>query len=291
MTAAEAIRITRILRPGSLETDKQEAFIGAYVDHVWRAWEIKTNVQKIPDIIDKQPITEDYAALTKFVSDHGIQQQPVALILLCGLPGCGKSHFSGHLVNLLGGDNTSVTAHVFSQDNIGSKNDLFATIEREIDSGNSRRDKTLRVFVIDRCNVTRVSRREIIDAVAQCWTNLRMRTSPPFLRRAYISNFQRTSVSELRIPVSRTPRSAPEKRHASCAQCRPIASPLLARLTDFSIVCVPFAHAMRPTVWPRRSAILFCQTRFRILTERGYISFRGRGIWSTWAPPLLTTRS
>jgi atypical dual specificity phosphatase len=123
MSAADAIRILRQLRPGSVETTEQELFIKRYSDELWKRAE-------------QPPMPEEEESP---LSVQGSLSPVISLIVLCGLPGSGKSWFSSILEQ--SGGYVRVC-----QDDMGSRN----ACERAV--GNAARSG--RPIVVDRCNPT-----------------------------------------------------------------------------------------------------------------------------------------
>lgn len=145
MSAGEAIATVRSMRPGSIETTQQEDFVKEWVSALWKRRKLL-----LPRMVEPpaSPLIIE-----------GTVNPEVDLLLLCGLPGSGKSWFSqaivrrGGLINKPheGSRNTSPIWRIISQDDAGSR----ATCERDIGRAGSR-------VVLDRCNPSSDERRDWI---------------------------------------------------------------------------------------------------------------------------------
>lgn len=78
----QAIQMIRRIRPGSLESRRQEDFVGAWLSHRW-----KTAYQS------SSKIEEQWTTLTREINPKGYSTglSSVRFIMLVGLPGSGKS--------------------------------------------------------------------------------------------------------------------------------------------------------------------------------------------------------
>ncbi|KAJ3325950.1 hypothetical protein HDV06_002335 [Boothiomyces sp. JEL0866] len=133
MNATEAIELIRNLRPGSIETTKQEEFVALFASTCWA----RIGSQKsIYSGIDPH---EDVEGKIKCA---GIMNNRPSFIILQGLPASGKSWFS----SILKQNNWLVV----SQDESGSKE----ICERELSSYSKRLGSDIKV-VVDRCNPTK----------------------------------------------------------------------------------------------------------------------------------------
>ncbi|TYZ60083.1 hypothetical protein PybrP1_000664 [[Pythium] brassicae (nom. inval.)] len=84
MAADEAIRTLRAIRPGSIETERQEAVVAAYSSLLWKRRSV------LPALVAEPPVS------TPLVS--GAPLEGTDLLVLCGLPGSGKTTFRQMLV-------------------------------------------------------------------------------------------------------------------------------------------------------------------------------------------------
>ncbi|KAI9104765.1 hypothetical protein DFS34DRAFT_212182 [Phlyctochytrium arcticum] len=125
LSAADAIRILRSMRPTSIENKEQEDFVGRYVQHLYKT------VSQPPKTLIPEPTGE--LAIT------GQWIRKPSLIVCCGLPGSGKSTFAATLGDHFGFD-------VVCQDELGSRDACEAAISTAAKSGKS--------VIVDRCNPT-----------------------------------------------------------------------------------------------------------------------------------------
>ncbi|MCO5613655.1 hypothetical protein L7F22_067933 [Adiantum nelumboides] len=185
-SAAQAIEILRTLRPGSIETREQESFIATYLQYLYR------NVGKEA----VQPFLEPETAL---ILDGSLDKN-VSLIVCCGLPGSGKSHFAKLLQD-------GLDFAVISQDDVGGKEACFAEMGNAV--------KARKKIVVDRCNPTAQSRREFLTMAwrpksalcvyfhydtALCVQRADNRTNHPTIRQGradrIVSSFDKTFVAQ-----------------------------------------------------------------------------------------------
>ncbi|KAJ3180058.1 hypothetical protein HDU87_002282 [Geranomyces variabilis] len=132
-SAAGAIAVVRALRPGSIETEAQEAFVKRYVQSLY----------KIIAEPERTPVAEPDAPLV--LTGSFFSPRRPQLVVCCGLPGSGKSFLSQQLAER--------AAYVrISQDDSGSK----SACETEF----SAAWKAGKRIVIDRCNPTVDARAE-----------------------------------------------------------------------------------------------------------------------------------
>ncbi|CAF3133270.1 unnamed protein product [Rotaria socialis] len=131
MSAAEAVEKLRQLRPGSIETDQQERFVHTYVSAVWKR---QAALPPLPDEPDGLPLEIE-----------GQLDGNIDLIMLCGVPGSGKSHVARMILT------RDEQWTIISQDETGSRD----TCEREL----GRPGKYSKV-ILDRCNPDRADRKE-----------------------------------------------------------------------------------------------------------------------------------
>ncbi|CAE7162005.1 unnamed protein product [Rhizoctonia solani] len=145
MSANEAITTIRLIRPGSIETTHQEEFVKDWVSALW-----KRNKLLLP----RTP--EPHA--TPLLTDGSVSPD-VDLLVLCGLPGSGKSWFSQAIVRRGGflgkgvGSLRSLTHswRIVSQDETRSRSTCEADIGRTGQEGSRA--------ILDRCNPTSEERR------------------------------------------------------------------------------------------------------------------------------------
>ncbi|KAG9564019.1 hypothetical protein KCU71_g6981, partial [Aureobasidium melanogenum] len=124
MYPAEAMKLLRHMRPGSIETIEQETFVRDYAQYLVSGKE-KVAVQEttIPEPQDSLEL------------DGELPKSP-SLIVCCGIPGSGKSTFASRLVTR--------GYIVICQDELGSKTACLNALSNALGSG----QKT----IIDRCN-------------------------------------------------------------------------------------------------------------------------------------------
>jgi atypical dual specificity phosphatase len=137
MSAGEAIDKLRQLRPGSIETEEQERFVHTFVSTVWKRQSV---LPPLPDEPEGIPLEIE-----------GQIDGNIDLVMLCGLPGSGKSHVAQMMMIR---DDRWI--HI-SQDETRSRD----TCEREI----GRPGKHSKA-ILDRCNPDRVDRKQWL-ALAQ----------------------------------------------------------------------------------------------------------------------------
>lgn len=147
MSANEAIIALRLMRPGSIETSHQEEFIKIWVSTLWKRR--KLLLPRIPE----PPATPLFM--------DGLVNPNADLLVLCGLPGSGKSWFSQAIMQRGGFLNRSMhnihnvnlahTWRIISQDESGSR----ITCE----TGISRTGMPGSRAILDRCNPTCDERR------------------------------------------------------------------------------------------------------------------------------------
>ncbi|TPX57211.1 hypothetical protein PhCBS80983_g03979 [Powellomyces hirtus] len=128
----EIIRLLRHMRPGSIETAEQERFVSSYVSHIWKS--IASHDTTILEPTDHA------------LHINGPFPQSTRTIILCGLPGSGKSTFATRLCE-------RGEFMLISQDDIGKDASLNAL-------GTAAKTKTR--FVLDRCNATIAARKDIL---------------------------------------------------------------------------------------------------------------------------------
>ncbi|KAF8679916.1 ATP dependent DNA ligase [Rhizoctonia solani] len=145
MSANAAIAAIRLIRSGSIETAHQEGFVETWVSALW-----KRNKLLLPRTLEPHPTPLLIEGSVNLGTD---------LLVLCGLPGSGKSWFSQEIVRrggFLGKDSGGSRSpgrlwRIISQDESRSR----ATCETDI----SRAGQTGSRAVLDRCNPTSEERR------------------------------------------------------------------------------------------------------------------------------------
>ncbi|KAJ3202305.1 hypothetical protein HDU67_000646 [Dinochytrium kinnereticum] len=140
MTASDAIELLRTLRPGSIETAKQERFVAEYASEVYR----RVGVGKRSVEGDE----EEGEGLGLVVDGNGSCEPQV--LVLCGLPASGKSWFAAQLATRSKGKWTRLC-----QDDMEGSRDAFEGAVSSTCSGNHR-------IILDRCNPTSEMRRHLI---------------------------------------------------------------------------------------------------------------------------------
>ncbi|CAF1450027.1 unnamed protein product [Adineta ricciae] len=131
MSAGEAIEKLRQLRPGSIETEEQERFVHAFVSIVWKR---QSPLPPLPAEPEGLPLEID-----------GLLDGNIDLVMLCGLPGSGKSY----VAQMMTVRDEQWT--VVSQDETRSRD----TCEHELGRP-GKYSKT----ILDRCNPDREDRKE-----------------------------------------------------------------------------------------------------------------------------------
>ena len=141
LDAQSSIQLIRELRPGSIERERQEEFVTKYVSEIWQRVSFGKRVDDLEDmesdVIDNVPLKE-----CGELDENGRSK----LLVLCGLPGSGKSWFAERL------EATNPQFVRIAQDDLGSKD---ACIQRMNELCNQ---KGSRKIVIDRCNPTALDR-------------------------------------------------------------------------------------------------------------------------------------
>lgn len=84
MSADEAIRALRAIRPGSIETERQEAMVSSYSSLLWK----RRSVLLVP--VDEPMVSKPIIT--------GAPLEKTELLMLCGLPGSGKTTFRQMLI-------------------------------------------------------------------------------------------------------------------------------------------------------------------------------------------------
>lgn len=135
-SANEAIDIIRKMRPGSIETKEQEAFIRHYVSLLWKNGSFNERVDLI-----QEPKGNAFDV-------EGTFDAKCPIIMLCGLQGSGKSTFAEQL-------SSHLNYTIVSQDILGSPN---AVLVRLLDLYTKKQK-----VIIDKCNVDVKSRKYLLD--------------------------------------------------------------------------------------------------------------------------------
>ncbi|KAJ3344716.1 hypothetical protein HDU91_000135 [Kappamyces sp. JEL0680] len=138
MDAGAAIALIRTMRPGSIERPRQEEFVVAYVSELWRRIGMGARMTFADSEVEKEPI--QLQVLKK-------SSKAPLLLVLCGLPGSGKTWFAERL-QLTGKNFVCV-----SQDESGSRDTCLSAV-----SAHSKRLGAAHRLVVDRCNPTRQDR-------------------------------------------------------------------------------------------------------------------------------------
>lgn len=141
MSAVEAISALRAIRPGSLETPQQEAFVSKWCSTIWKRRSV------FPDLVPEPPDCR--------LETEGAFVRESNLFILVGLPGSGKSWVSRTLVVRNPTDWTWV-----SQDESGSR----SMCENEVGRFNGKRK-----MILDRCNTSKADRRDWLN-LANLWS-------------------------------------------------------------------------------------------------------------------------
>ena len=131
MSATDVVEKLRQLRPGSIETEQQERFIHTFVSTVWKR---QSSLPPLPEEPQGIPLEVE-----------GVLDGNIDLVILCGVPGSGKSHVARMMMT------RDERWAIVSQDESGSRD----TCEREL----GRPGKHGKV-ILDRCNPDRNDRKQ-----------------------------------------------------------------------------------------------------------------------------------
>lgn len=146
MTAEEAVRAVRNLRPMSVHTERQHSFLREYYSELWRR---STGIaQEIDVTVEKEDTGTPLTVLGR---------KPTALpqlLVLMGLPGAGKSHLAARIADELGS-----TAVIASQDELRSR----AACEAVVAKGARMHAGGANCVVVDRCNLLHQDRTHWLD--------------------------------------------------------------------------------------------------------------------------------
>ncbi|KAL5640598.1 hypothetical protein ACGC1H_001169 [Rhizoctonia solani] len=145
MSANEAIATIRLIRPGSIETTRQEEFVKDWVSALWKRNKL---------LLLRTPEPHATPLLT-----NGSVSPDVDLLVLCGLPGSGKSWFSQAIVrrggflgkDIRGSRGLTPSWRIISQDETRSRSTCETDISRTGQIGSRA--------ILDRCNPTSEERR------------------------------------------------------------------------------------------------------------------------------------
>ncbi|KAJ3105744.1 hypothetical protein HDU97_007564 [Phlyctochytrium planicorne] len=144
MNASDAIQLLRRLRPGSIETERQEKFVAEYVSELYSRMGIgKRMVEGDDDREDEE--NEDDEGYDVVGNPGGIPK----ILVLCGFPASGKSWFASKLAEA-----PAKTWTRLCQDDIEGSRDAF---ERAVSQHGS-----ISRLVLDRCNPTAASRKSLL---------------------------------------------------------------------------------------------------------------------------------
>ncbi|KII94225.1 hypothetical protein PLICRDRAFT_420648 [Plicaturopsis crispa FD-325 SS-3] len=141
MTAREAIDALRAIRPGSIETLQQEAFVAKWCSTIWKT-------QVILPELPPEPL--DCA-----LEIEGSLDAQADFLMLVGLPGSGKSWFSKALLVR----DPRIWTHI-SQDESGSRSSCESAIGR-----------TKGRVLLDRCNVSPADRKLWLELASSATTH------------------------------------------------------------------------------------------------------------------------
>ncbi|TGZ85236.1 hypothetical protein EX30DRAFT_300966 [Ascodesmis nigricans] len=155
MTSHAAIDLVRSLRPGSIETAHQETFIERYVSQAWKRYGSNT------PLIGSEDTELDIPSTSPPLLINGDITRP-DVILLIGLQGSGKSHFTS-LIRLR--NTNTITASpdstILANPSLGS---AAATKSCESIISNFRKSpSTNRVLILDRTNPTSDDRKHFLS--------------------------------------------------------------------------------------------------------------------------------
>ncbi|KAK0467007.1 ATP dependent DNA ligase [Desarmillaria tabescens] len=138
ITAHDAIATLRSLRPGSIETSQQEAFVSKWCSTIWKRQAV------LPDLPSEPPPSP--------LEVEGVLDCDADLFVLVGLPGAGKSWFAQALVKR----DPKVWTRI-SQDDSGSRASCEALIGRK---------PYTRRTLLDRCNTSSAERRSWLSSAS-----------------------------------------------------------------------------------------------------------------------------
>jgi len=158
MQSNEVLQHLRRIRPGSVETEKQEKFVREYAAQLWRGPEAAGPDSGAPaaaEAVDRPAQRGAKARREEREQEQlkkGLAKRMPRYLMLCGLPASGKSTFARALEEA-GWTRTN-------QDEMGRKKCMEATAKagRLAALGRAR-------VVVDRCHLTREDRREMLEVL------------------------------------------------------------------------------------------------------------------------------
>ncbi|PBK69273.1 ATP dependent DNA ligase [Armillaria solidipes] len=174
MTANGAIATLRSLRPGSIETSEQEAFVSKWCSTIWKRQAV------LPDLPSEPPPSP--------LEVEGVLDCDADLFVLVGLPGAGKSWFTQALMKRDPKDWTRI-----SQDDSGSRTSCETVIGRK---------PSTRRMLLDRCNPSAAERRAWLS-LASNWSKASICVWFDYDRELCVSRAQRRTGHPTLPPGSR----------------------------------------------------------------------------------------
>ncbi|KAK0214755.1 ATP dependent DNA ligase [Armillaria fumosa] len=174
MTANDAITTLRSLRPGSIETSEQEAFVSKWCSTIWKRQAV------LPDLPSEPPPSP--------LEVEGVLDGDADLFVLVGFPGAGKTWFTQALMKRDPKNWTRI-----SQDDSGSR----ASCETVI----SRKPSTRRML-LDRCNPSAAERKAWLS-LASNWVKAPICVWFDYDRELCVSRAQRRTGHPTLPPGSR----------------------------------------------------------------------------------------
>lgn len=152
MSAGDAIQVLRSIRPGSIETQEQEAAVHAYCSLLWKRRSVLPRAVSEPSVTLPEIVGKPVSA-TDF-------------LLLCGLPGSGKSSFTRALVKRANAcaSKTRRKPHEAAWTEMDSDVASRAGCERTVSQGGQGK------LVLDRCNGERDDREWFLKLAAS-WSS------------------------------------------------------------------------------------------------------------------------
>ena len=183
MTSEKAMKWIRNMRPGSIETTRQEAFVRKYAQYLWKQ-SFADSTNYVHDTNDASSQSEEsFQSASDLVSEllvHPVkhsrnkkkakklaakwdkrkklaQGNVPRFIILCGFPGSGKSTFAKQMV--LAGAGKFVRCN---QDELGKKG-CMNLIQKHAKPNNNDGKRV----VVDRCNISRNDRKVLMNLMLQ----------------------------------------------------------------------------------------------------------------------------
>lgn len=132
----DLIKVLRYMRPGSIETEEQERFVGKYVSHLWKT--LSAPVEASISEPEDTPLELE-----------GTLPSNTKSIILCGLPGSGKSTFAAAMRE------RGSTVNIVSQDELGSRSAFINSLSTAAKSG--------KCVIVDKCHPTKANRQEALE--------------------------------------------------------------------------------------------------------------------------------